>query len=175
MGFDPVSMAAIGLIGGGISAAGQISAGNAKADRAAYQSQVAANNAAIAKQNAEWTERQGAAEETAQGMKTRSGVGRLKTAMASSGVDINSGSAPNVLKSAEALGELDTLTIRSNMARKVYGFKVDEESSQAQSQLLASEVGSDRLGGWLSGLGSMLSSASSVGGRYAKWQNTGAT
>lgn len=175
MGFDPVTMAAIGIGGAVISASGQIAGGVAAQNRANYQAQVARNNAQLAKQNAAWAEAQGYAEESAQGMKGRAGIGKLKAGMAAGGIDVGSGSAADVLDSAAALNELDTLTIRSNAARKVYGYNVEAESQEEGAKLSKYEGDSAMEGAEIGALGSLLSSASSVGGKYAAWQNTAGT
>jgi hypothetical protein len=69
------------------------------------------------------------------------------------------------------LGALDALTIRSNTARAVYGYEVQESNDLAQSQLLESEAKQAREAGDLSALGTFLSGASSVGAKYAPLQS----
>lgn len=175
MGFDPVTMTVLAVAGGAMSAAGGMAKADANAAAMDYKAQVAHNNKLIAEQNAEWTEKQGLAEESAQAMKTRAGVGRLKANLGASGVDINVGSPVKVLESAAKLGELDALTIRSNTARRVYGYKVAGDSADAEAQLAKMSAESIRTAAPFEALGSLLSSASSVGGRFAKWQNVSGT
>lgn len=170
MGFDPITMAAVAMAGATLSAAGTYGAGHANSEKAAYQAQVARNNAIIADRNAQWATETGAAEGSAQGMKTRAGAGRLKAAQGSGGVDVNTGSSAAVQASFAALGELDQLTIRSNTARKVYGFNVEKQSQESAAKLYDWESDSAEEGAVLSAMGSLLSSASSVGGRYAQMQ-----
>lgn len=170
MGFDPVSMAVIGIAGAATSAYGTYEKGQAEGANADYQSQVAANNAMIARQNVQMTEAAGASKEAAQGMKTRAAVGTIKTAQGASGVDVNSGSALDVRGAAAKLGALDALTIRSNTAREAYGYEVQATSSEAESKLLTSEGEQARTAGEIGALGTFLSGASSVGGKYKALQ-----
>ncbi len=170
MGFDPVTMAVIGIAGAGISAFGAEEAGQARAANADYQSQVARNNAEIARQNVALTQGAGAAKEAAQGMKTRAAGGAIRAGFGASNIDVNSGSARDVETSAAKLGALDALTIRSNTAREAYGYQVAATSDTAESQLLTQQAGQERTAGDIGALGTFLSGASSVGGKYASLQ-----
>ena len=172
MGFAALApvFAGAGIAGAGISAIGSYESGQATAAAADYQSQVAANNAMIARQNASMTEASGAAKEAAQGMKTRAVVGSTKAAQGANNVDVNTGSNAAVRQSEVKLGALDALTIRSNTAREAFGYEVAATSDTAQSQLLHQEAGQARTAGDISALGTFLSGASSVGQKYAGMQ-----
>src|SRR6266852_7088527 len=61
-GLMGLPMAAVGLLGAGVSAFGQYESGQANSAAAAYQAQVAANNAKIAMQNATWESQAGETE-----------------------------------------------------------------------------------------------------------------
>jgi hypothetical protein len=159
-----------GLAGGGISAFGAYEGGKARAASADYQAQVAKNNAMIARQNASWEAASGAAKESAQGMKTAASAGTAKAAQGASGIDVNTGSAANVRGAIAKLGALDALTIRSNTARAVYGYEVAATSDEAESKLLSAEAKQAGTAGDISALGTFLSSASSVGSKYASMQ-----
>jgi hypothetical protein len=108
------------------------------------------------------------------GIGRRIAGGRAKAAQGASGIDVNTGSAANVRTAIAKLGALDALTIRSNTARAVYGYEVAATSDEAQSQLLSAEAKQAGTAGDISALGTFLSSASSVGAKYAGMQ-TGAT
>lgn len=169
MGF---AMPLLAIAGPALSAIGQVNQGFAASKSASYQSQVAANNAAIAAQNARLTMETGAAKEAAQGMKSRATVGHITAAEGASGIDVNTGSAAAVRSAAAELGELDAMTIRSNSAREAYGYKVQESNELAQSQLLKKQAESAKTGGILAGLGSLVSGVSGVGSKFASWSNT---
>jgi len=166
----PALMLGMGVAGAGISALGAYNQGQAQGANADYQSQVAANNAMIARQNIGITEASGAAKEAAEGMKTRASVGAIKAAQGASNIDVNTGSAAAVRQAAGKLGALDALTIRSNTAREAYGYDVAATSDTAESQLLKGEAGQARQAGDISALGTFLSGASSVGQKFANLQ-----
>lgn len=164
--------AGTGMVGGITSAIGASRAGEAAGNAAAYRAQIARNNAMLAEQNEKWAEQEGNAEESAQAMKTRAGIGTLKAGMGASGVDVNTGSYADVQDAASALGELDAMTIRSNTSRKVYGYRVEGQNQETAAKLADYEADNARSSGKLGFLSSLLSTASSVGGRYAGWQRT---
>ena len=162
-----VPLMAIAGIGAGISAYGKYEAGQAQAATASYQAQVAANNAAIAKENATLEMNAGEVAATNQGMKTRAMVGAEKAGQGAGGIDVNTGSTVAVRSGTEELGLLDAMTIRSNAARKAYGYQVAATSDTAQSQLDTMEASQAKQAGDIGALGTLLSSASSVGGKFA--------
>lgn len=171
MGFDPVTLTALAVGGAALGAVGKIGEGEAKSQAANYQAQVAKNNQLIAEQNASWATSAGTAREAAQGMKTRAGVATLKARQAAGGVDVNTGSSSEVRDAASALGSLDALTIRSNTAREAYGYEVAATSEEAKANLARME--GENATGYIGAASSLLSGASSAGGRYAAWQNVG--
>ena len=92
----------------------------------------AKQNAEIARQNA-MLERQEALEEARlQRLKTLQGISSLKTSIASGNIDLNSGTALDLIDTVSLSGELDALNI----------LKKGEEN--AQKQLLAAKMYDDR-------------------------------
>lgn len=164
-------LAAVGVAGTAVSAFGQYEAGQANAAAAAYQAQVAANNANIARQNASFESAAGEAASVNKGLQTRATVGKEKAYGGASGIDVNSGSAPKVRAGTEEMGLLDQLTIRSNAAKQAWAQNVQATSDEAQSQLLQFEGKQAATAGDIGAAGSLLSGASTVGGNYLKWSN----
>lgn len=169
MGVDPISLTMMGMAvaGAGITAAGKYSQGQATANNAAYQAQVAANNAKIAKQNEELEVESGEISAANSEMKTRARVGATLAGQGASGVDVNSGSFVGVRAGEAELGELDALTIRSNAARRAYGYAVQATQDTAQSGLLETESAQAKKAAPWTAAASLLSSASSIGPKYA--------
>ena len=66
---------------------------------------------------------------------------------------------------------LDSLTIRSNSAKKAYGEEVQATSDTAQGVLDTAAGEQAKVAGDLGAGGSLLSGVSTVGGNYAKWQS----
>lgn len=168
----PAVLAAAGVAGAGITAFGSYESGQANSKAEAYQAQVAANNAAIAQQNARLDIQAGETAATNKGLQTRSKVGSEKASQGASGIDVNTGSAADVRTGTEELGQLDALTIRSNAAKQAYGQMVTATSDTAQNELLTSESSQSAEAGEIGAAGSLLSGVSSVGRNYAGFQNT---
>lgn len=170
MGIDPASLAIIGIAGAGISAASKLEQGQAGAEAAAYQAQVADNNAQIAKQNALTDIQAGETAAVNYGLKTKATVGAQKAGQGAGGVDVNTGSAVGVRAGTEEMGLLDALTIRSNSAKEAYAQQVKATSDTAQSQLDTMTGQQSTEAGELGAAGSLLSGASTVGGKFAGFQ-----
>lgn len=171
MGIDPVSLAVIGGVGAAVSAAGTLEQGKATAASDAYQAQVAANNAKLAQQEGKLDIQSGEIAAVNQGLKTRAAVGTQKASQGASGIEVNSGSAPNVRAGTASMGMLDALTIRSNAAKKSYADEVQANSDTAQGQLDTFAGDQAITGSEIGAAGTLLSSASTVGSNYAKLQN----
>lgn len=162
----PLALAA-GIAGAGISAAGALEGGAASANAADYQAQVASNNAIIAKQNADYAIKSGQQQASTQSMKGAATAGKIKANQASSGVDVNTGSAVNVQQSAREVAKLDTDTVLNNSELKAYGYRTDATNYTAQEQLDEETAEQAPIGAAFSAAGGLLSSASSVGSKWA--------
>jgi hypothetical protein len=175
--FGPIGAlvgAGIGLAGGLISATGQSNALEAQSANAAYQAQVASNNAVIAGRNANMDLQAGVTAETNRGMKTRSQVGTALAGEGASGVDVNSGSFVQARQGISEIGAMDALTIRSNTTKQLYADETQQSNFEATSGLETQESKQASSAAPLAFTGSLLSSASSVGGSYFNYlKNTG--
>jgi hypothetical protein len=136
---------------------------------------VAQNNAVIAKQNEDWEIQSGEIASTNQAMKTRAVVGQTKADQGASGIDVNTGSFVNARAGEAELGALDALTIRSDAARKAYGYAVAATSDTAQSQLDKSGAANAEAAGDISAGASLLGGASSAFGQYTNWTKVAPT
>jgi hypothetical protein len=165
----PVIGLVSGIAGAGMQAIGSYNAMQAQSANAAYQAQVAANNAKIALQNQGMDIAAGEQQAGNQGLKTRAVIGTTKAAQGASGVDVNTGSALKVRQGEAEVGMLDALTIRSNAAKKGYSDLVQATGFQAESGLLSQESQQASAAAPVAALGSLLSGASSVGGSYGKY------
>jgi len=174
---DPISMLAIGSLvagaaGAGVNAVGQYKNYQAQSANAAYQSQVANNNAIIAGRNANMDLQAGVAAETNRGLKTRAQVGAALAGEGASGVDVNTASFVGARKGIAEIGALEALTIRSNTAKKMYADETQQSNFQAESGLESQESQQAADAAPLAATGSLLSSASTLGGSYYKYLQT---
>lgn len=158
-------------IAGGITGAiGAEKSASAQSTALMYQSQVAANNAQIAQQQANLTTASGAQQAATEGLKTRAQVGQIKAAQGASNIDVGTGSAVDVRSSAAELGELNALTIRSNAARQAYGYETNAASYKAESALDVYGAGQAKEAGNVGAITSILGGASSAGSQYGMWK-----
>jgi hypothetical protein len=164
-------LAVIGMAGAAVSAFGTYEQGQAQSAAAAYQAQVAQNNANIARQNASMESQAGEIAVTNQGLKTRATVGKEKAYAGTSGVTTGAGSEEAVQGGTRMMGMLDALTTRSNAVKKAWASEVQATSDEAQSKLYDFQSETSAIGGDIGAAGSLLSGASTVGGNFIKWQN----
>lgn len=172
--FGPIGLAA-GLIGGGLTALGSYDSMEAQSANAAYQAQVANNNAIIAGRNANMDLQAGETTEVNRGLKTRAQVGTAMAGESGSGVDVNSGSFVGERSAIAQVGALDALTIRSDTAKKAYADETQQSNFQAESGLLTSESEQASSAAPIVAAGSLLSSASTTTGNFAKYLQTKTT
>src|SRR5258708_32147406 len=134
---DPFTWAAIGvgssLIGGGVSAYGSLQKGAADQSMYNYQAGVAQLNQKIALQNASYAQQAGGSAAYQSGLKTAANVAQQKVDQSASGIEVGSGSAAGVRQSTTALGVYDQNLIRTNFAKKAYGFEVEAATKCAKT------------------------------------------
>jgi hypothetical protein len=158
--------AAIGIIGGVVSAIGAIKQGQAQADAANYQAQVARNNEVIALQQANITRQDGAIKAQQQDQKSAQTLGTQKAVLGASGVDVESGSAREVIASQNELARLDALTVQSNAERKAWGYDVEAANQKSQQTLYKMQASNAREAGYLNAFSSLLGGFGKVASKW---------
>lgn len=142
-------IATLAVIGAVVGAAGTVQEG-------LFNSEVAKNNAIVAGQNADYARASGAQQADVASMKGAAKVARIKTGQAAGNIDVNTGSAVDVQAGQREVNKLDVDTIINNAELQAYGYTVQQNNFEAQSdQAIASAV-------W-GATGDLLSSASSMG------------
>jgi len=171
------NLGAIGAItsigAAGVGAVGAIEKGNATSAADKYNAEIAANNAKIATQSANYAGAAGTAQAEQAGLQSRAKLGAIVANEGASGVDINSGSNLQVQSSARELGELNAITIRSNAARTAYGYQVQGANDTAQSNLDTSSAGQAETAGGIGAASSVLGGLGSAASNYAKFTMNG--
>ena len=166
MAFLPAIAAIAGVAGAGISAYGALYQGAAAKESASYQAAVAANNAVIANQNAQYAVAAGQQQAEAVSLKGAAQQGKVKAALAANNIDVSTGSAKNVQVSQAETNQLDTETVLNNAELQAYGYRVEATGYTAESGLLTTQAEEAPVGAALSAGGGLLANASSVG---LKW------
>lgn len=165
MCFATAALAAT-VIGGAVTAGGQLESGFATSRADNYSAEVAANNAAIAQQNAKYSTEAGQSAATTQSLKGASQIGKITTGQAASGVDVNTGSAVDVQASQRGANKLDTENVVANAGLTAYGYRTQAANFQAQGALDKAAATQAVTGAEIGAAGSLLSSA---GGTSMKW------
>jgi len=181
---DPISLglsaAAIGEIGIGTSAAsaavgavGSLISGFGQKKMANYQAAVAGINAQVAQQNADYTRAVGEVKTEEEGMAARGKLGAIRAALATSGIDLTSGSAARVQESEEELGAYSQALIRSDAAKRAYGYEVEKAGNIAQSNMYKTAGSQAALAGEIGAFGSILGGVSSVSSKWLQGKTVG--
>lgn len=171
-------MAYVALIaavaGAAVSAYSAHEQGVAQQNQANYQAAVARNNQTIANQYAQVEIQRGQVLEEQKREETAQRIGAVRAAAGANGLDVNTGSPLRLQEDTAKLGELDALTIRNNSQRAAYGYQVQGMNFGAQAGLLDSEASNAARAGNLGMWSSIMGGASSVGNKWAQFQNSGA-
>ena len=167
---DPFTWAAIGagssILGGGVSAYGSLQKGAADQAMYNYQSGVAKLNQQIALQNASYAQQAGGSAAYQSGLKTAFTRGQQMVDQSASGIDVTSGSAAGVRKSTTDLGVYDQNLIRTNFAKKAYGFEVEAatKGTEAGADVIAGREA--KKAGDIGAVASILGTAGSVSSKW---------
>lgn len=144
--FTTTALLITGAVAAGVSAYGQVRAGDASR-RAGEREQEAANsqadlqdyNAEIADLQAADAIARGVEEEQRYRTSVRGIIGSQRAAFAGGNIDVGFGSALDVQEDAAYLGELDALQIRTNAAREAWGYKVQAEDLRRRGTITRRE------------------------------------
>jgi hypothetical protein len=162
-----------------MSTIGGIQQGNAASAAAGYNAKIAAQNAELQRQNAAFAGAQGEQNVAAAQAENKAKLAAIEAEQGASGVDINSKSSSQVRQSASKLGMLNALNIRSEAARKAYGFQTDAVNSDAESRLSKAQGKSAKIGGYLNAgatvLGGVGKAVDSYQDYLGKTDNVGLT
>jgi hypothetical protein len=146
----------------------------ASSEQAAYQSAIAAANAKIAQQNADYALQSGEKQATIYGMAAGQKEAAIRVRQGASGIDVGSGSSVDVQKSQELVKDIDLGQIRQNAARVAYGFQTQGAEATAQSEMYSKASSSIMEAAPFNVAGSLLSGAGSVSSKWLQASQSGA-
>lgn len=161
------------FLGGITSAISSFIGGEAQQQMYNYQAGVAKLNAQIAQQNSTYATRVGEIQAANAGLQGGQVMGRIKSAQAASGLDVNTGSNKQVQQSQKQITGMDVAAIRSNAAKTAYNYQVEATQYTAQSQLDTLAGKNARTSGMIGAMSSILGSASSVSSEWLRGQQLG--
>jgi hypothetical protein len=107
------------------------------------------------------------------GQKTAFNVANAKVAQAASGIDVNSGSAAATRSSMTSLGQTDQATIRTNAARRAYGFETEAAGKDSEAIMDETASVNAKKSGTLNAISSILGTASSVSSKWLQGSQAG--
>jgi len=113
--------------------------GAAQKAAAESQAQLADYNANVATLQAQDAIERGAEDESAFRSQVRGAIGAQRAGIAAANTDVGFGSAVDVQADAAFLGELDSLTLRTNAAREAWGYNVQATDLKKRAEIARKE------------------------------------
>lgn len=170
-----MAMASLALAGAGglVQAGSSLAQGNASANQYNYKAGVAMVNKRIAEQNRDYAFTTGGVESARYGVQAAQRAGQIKVAQAASGVNVNTGSAKLVQDSQHAADITAEGTIRSNAARRAYGFITQAASFDEESKMDLTAAKTAKSAGEIGAVSSLLSSATGVASKWYQGTQSG--
>lgn len=168
----PLAIAA--TVGGSlINAYGAMQQGAAQSQMYQYRSGIAQLNKQIALQNKDYSLATGETEAMRYGMAARARLGAIRSGSGASNIDVGSGSKADVQTSQQTVAGIDMSQIRTNAARRAYGFEVEATTDEAQSQLYTKAASYAAAAGRIKALGSLISGTASVSDKWLQGKSVG--
>jgi hypothetical protein len=151
-------------IGAGFSAVGAYSQAQSQQAALQAQAQVAENNATLSGWQADDAVQRGQMAASQVQLKGAQVKGAQRAAMAANGVDLSVGSPQAVLNDTDYYTAVDTNTVVDNAAREAWGYQ--SQARNYTDQAAAASSGASKISPWLSAGTSLLTSATTVAGRW---------
>ena len=169
----PLALGA-GLLGGVFSALGAGQSAKAQEQMYNYQAGLAAQNATIEKQNAQYALMTGEQQAAQSGMRSRFQAGQIKTAEAASGFNVNTGSNAQVQAGQKLIAGTEQTAIRSTAAKQAYDYDIGGFQSTEQAAAYTASAANVAAAAPLNIGASILGSGSSVASKWAGFNQSGA-
>ncbi len=152
----------IGATGALVAGYNSYSQNQAAAKASEYQANINRQNAEVAKTNAVNTRQTGIENARKMKMQTAQNIASQKTAMAASGIDINSGSALGLTDTTKYYGEMDALTTINNYNIKANAFEAEGQNFLEQAGVNSMTAKNYKDSSLLSGLGTTMTGLGQV-------------
>lgn len=164
---DPFTWMAIGSTA--LSAGGAIMGGNAEYQQGMHESQIAQENARLARQNQAETRKAGAVAQEAKAREIRRSLGRSAAASSQSGTGGPSyGSNFSLLRQASIEGKMDELNTGYQYESEAYGYGVEALNQDSMAKAAKRRARGARKAGFLNAAAAVLGGASSYSGMKAR-------
>ena len=160
------------VAGVGMQAYSAMNASNATADYAAYNAQIAKNNAQYATWAAEDAVERGNAAISEKTRQAAALKGTQIASMAARGLDLSEGTPLNIQTDTDIMLEQDVATLKDNAAREAWSARVKGSNLSAEAALLTRKAENENP--WLVGAGTLASGLGSVASRWYTYGKHGA-
>lgn len=145
----------------------------AQKDQAKYQQAVANNNKIMAERMAEDARYRGDEAARRARMKAQQLAGQQRAMLADSGVQVDYGSAIDLIGDTITIGEADALTLKGNAEREALGYLQRAAGFEAQSGLYGLEANQAGIAQGIGVAGSLASGVGSVSDKWYKYYGSG--
>jgi hypothetical protein len=127
---DPVTLTVVAIgatvLGGGITAYGQIQQGNAINAQSKYEAKIADRNAKITEQGKLDAARRGEREQLNHWRRVAQAAGQQRAEFAAGGLDVNFGTPAEVVEDTMMIGYEDSSIIASNTKKEIEGYDLEQ-------------------------------------------------
>lgn len=122
-----------------VSGAGQLYSGIYASQAAGYQAQIAQQNKALSRENAQDAIERGQEDQRRLGRETAQRVGSQRARIAGNGIDVGFGSAARVVDDTQAIAAEDAGFIAENTRRQVRSYQIDAFNFESERRAALAE------------------------------------
>lgn len=158
---DPVTLTVAATA---VAAGGQLYSGMAQRAQGRYESRVAQQNAGIERRAAADAMERGEVEQMRHFRRVAQAAGEQRARQAASGVDVNFGSAADLLSDVRMIGYEDSATIAENTVREARGYEVNAANYVMQGRAARSRGNAAMVGSSINAFSTILGGAKQISG-----------
>jgi len=151
-----------------VTAGGAIYQGEAANQQGKYEQAVAEQNATLEERSRRDAISRGETDQKQHYRKLAQAMGEARVKNASAGLDVSFGSAAAFEDDIALIGGEDALALNENTVKQVQGYDIAANNYRSQGAAAKMRGKAAKTAGYISAAGTLLSTASSVTGSYAK-------
>ncbi len=164
----PVAAAAIALtlISAGVTAYGQVSAGNAANAQAKYEAKVADRNAKMSDAAGQDARKRGERSQLERWRRAAQQAGDQRAGFAAAGLDVNFGTPAMVVEDTAMIAGEDSLMLAENTKREVQGFDIEGANYKDSAKASRMRGKAAKQAGYIGAAGTILGGAAQAAGSF---------
>lgn len=164
---DPVSLGVLTIAAGVLTAGAQVYGGMAANAQGKYEQKIANRNAQLEREAVKDAQHRDEIEQQRHWRRVAAALGQQTAEAAGLGLDVNFGSPAQLQEDTMMIGYEDATTINENFAKEIKGYDINASNYVAQGRAARARGKAAMVGGVMSGLGTILGTASQIGGKLA--------